>query len=228
MLELFKNPNVFFRNKMNEPEDLKKPFYIMVLVWFARLFMVAVTLLMVANIISSNSSLAFPDIPSEMILFFLFLTAAVLIITFISILLMWLVTACVFYLFSAVFHGTGSFKRVLEFISYGFIPFLIGSIIAPIYLWLIYSKIDFIALFENMEQAGDPTLIMNEILFSNLPAHVLSLIIALILFALTLYIWIYGIKYSRNLSFKQAVLTIGIPAIAYIIYELIMFVFLYF
>ncbi|MDK2939387.1 MAG: hypothetical protein PWQ51_1551 [Methanolobus sp.] len=227
MLELFKNPNVFFRNKMNEPEDLKKPFYIITGLWIARLFMLTMILIIFASNYSSKSAVGFSSISSDTYAFLIVILLIVLIVSFLGILFLWITTAGVFYLFSAFFRGTGSFKRVLEFTSYGFIPYIIDTITSPLYFWVISSKIDLISMIETMDQTGDTSVFVNELLYANLPLNILSTLVSVALFILSLYIWINGLKAGRNLSTKRATLAVGIPAVLYVIYRGFMFL-LYF
>lgn len=227
MLELFKSPNEFFRNKINEKEDMRKPFFIMFILWIARLFMVSTLLILIAKNFALNSDMDFPPISSDMYIFFSFLLVLVLFVTFIGILFMWLIVAGVFYVFSALFRGTGSFKRVLEFTSYGFIPYIVDTITSPVFFWPIIQKIDMAYMFEILDQTGDPSIFMNEMLYANMPVNVLSTLFSILLFVFSIYIWIYGLKYARGLSLKKAILTVGIPAVFYVIYELLMFVFYY-
>jgi hypothetical protein len=221
MLELFKNPNEFFRNKISEPEDLKKPFYIVVGLWLSRLFMLTMIMELFISSYSSKSAMDFSSITSDMYVFFVIILLLVLIVTFIGILILWITTAGVFYVFSALFHGKGSFKRVLEFTSYGFIPYVIDTIATPFYLWLIIPKIDLISVIGTMEETGDTSILVNEILYANLSLTIASTLFSILLFVLALYIWMNGMKYGRNLSTKKAILTVGIPAVLYAIYELL-------
>jgi hypothetical protein len=88
-------------------------------------------------------------------------------------------------------------------------------------LWLIIPKIDLISVIGTMEETGDTSILVNEILYANLSLTIASTLFSILLFVLALYIWMNGMKYGRNLSTKKAILTVGIPAVLYAIYELL-------
>ncbi|WP_321431218.1 Yip1 family protein [uncultured Methanolobus sp.] len=222
MFELFKNPSEFFRKKVSEPEELKRPFCIIVSLWLARMFMLSTILVLLMTNSSSKFSTEFTPITSDMYVFFLVILLMVLIFSFIGTLFLWITTAGVFYLFSALFRGKGSFKRVLAFTSYGFIPYIIDIITSPLYFWVIIQKVDFFSMIETLDQNGDISVFINELLYANLPLNIISTLFSILLFILALYIWINGIKYGRNLSTKKAILTVGIPAVLYVIYKIFM------
>nr|WP_321498308.1 Yip1 family protein [uncultured Methanolobus sp.] len=224
MLELFRDPNEFFRNRMNEPEDLKRPLYIILGLWLARLFMLTLVSIIFISHYSSNSAMDLSSITSGMYMFFAIILLMILIISLIGILIMWITTAGVFYLFSAIFRGTGSFKRILEFTSYGFIPYIIDTLLTPVYLWLLIPEIDLIAIIENMDKTGDTSMFVHELIYANIPLNVFSTLLSIALFGLALYIWMNGMKHGRNLSTKQAILTVGIPAVFYATYEVLKFI----
>jgi hypothetical protein len=224
MLELFKDPNEFFRNKMNEPEDLKRPLYIILGLWLSRLFMLSMISVVFISYYLSNSAIDFSSITSDMYMFFVIILLVILIISLIGILFLWITTAGIFYLFSAIFRGTGSFNRILEFTSYGFIPYIIDTLLTPVYLWLIIPNLDLMSIIVNMDKTGDTSTFVNELFYANIPLNVFSTLFSIALFVLALHIWMNGMKHGRNLSTKQAILTVGIPAVLYAIYEVLKFI----
>lgn len=207
---------------MNEPEELKKPFYIITGLWLARLFMLAMIFVLLIPNDFSKAATDLSSIPSDMYVLFIIILLIVLIVSFIGILFLWVSTAGVFYLFSAIFRGKGSFKRVLEFTSYGFIPYIIDTITGPLYFWMIIPEVDFFSMIENLDQTGNTDVFVNELLYANLPLNIISTLFSTLLFIMALNIWINGMKYGRNLSTKKAILTVGIPAVLYAIYKIFM------
>ncbi|MCD6208286.1 MAG: YIP1 family protein [Methanosarcinales archaeon] len=55
----------------------------------------------------------------------------------------WLLYAGVFYAISMLFNGTGSFKRVFEFVGYGFIPMIIATVIGVAATLAVRPTIEF-------------------------------------------------------------------------------------
>jgi len=58
----------------------------------------------------------------------------------------WLLYAGVFHAIATLFRGVGSFRRVLEFTGYGFIPATIAPVIGLAAVWIAYPGIDFSAI----------------------------------------------------------------------------------
>ncbi len=140
---------------------------------------------------------------------------------FIGVLLFWLIGSAVFYLLSMAFKGNGTFNRTLEAIGYGFIPQIIGSVItlaaALYYLPMVNVPV--------IKSLTDPALLQATITrLMNDPAMLeltrISAVIGVIFILWSANIWIHGIKHARNLSLRDAAITILIPVIIYIIYTL--------
>jgi hypothetical protein len=123
--------------------------------------------------------------------------------------LTWIVYGIVFYLISMVFKGEGSLARTLEVTGYGFLPQVFGGIVGAFFSYLIVSNL-------TIPAAGNLT----GMLVTDPLAQVAAL--AGILFLVwSANIWIFGMKYARNLSTRDAALTVGIPVGLYILYTLI-------
>ncbi len=111
------NPNAFFSRKMQDPIELKTPFFI-----------VFITALIsgVSGYIMTNAVLA--NIP-EASSFASIAAIGGAIGAFITIFIMWLIYTGIFHGISALLGGEGSFKRSLEVVGYGYIPTILSSII---------------------------------------------------------------------------------------------------
>jgi hypothetical protein len=133
--------------------------------------------------------------------------------------LAWIICAAVFYIVSMLFRGEGSFTRTLEFTGYGLLPLIFGGIIGSAFSYQIISNLT-IPPVTNPEQIAE----VSESLASTIAADPLTQIAGLvgILFVVwSANIWIFGMKYARNLSTRDAALTVGIPVALYIAYILI-------
>jgi hypothetical protein len=53
----------------------------------------------------------------------------------------WLLCSGVFYAISRLFGGTGSFERVFEFVGYGFIPHIVGSVVGLAVIMVVSPSI---------------------------------------------------------------------------------------
>ncbi|WP_292467419.1 Yip1 family protein [Methanolobus sp.] len=214
MLEIVTNPDSFFKRKMNEEIDFKIPLMIMGFVWLVGLLKIVVALSLFMGTVPD-------DMPDDVIPIFIGAIIIGTVIGFVGIFIMWLFVSGTFYVLSCLFHGKGSFKRVMEFFSYGFIPYIIDAFISSIYLYYVFSGIDFIFLVEKSSSSRNEfmRIFLNEFIFANLPLTVVLFVFSTIMSLLTIYIWIYGLKHSRNISLKNSVIAIVIPVAMYSIYN---------
>jgi hypothetical protein len=142
---------------------------------------------------------------------------------FIGVVVFWLIGAAIFYLISMVFKGNGTYTRTLEFVGYGFIPQIFGSLITlltAIY-YLPMVRVPVLRSFQ------DPALVQNAVTqLMRDPAMLeltkVSAVIAIIFLLWSANIWIFGLKYARNLTIKNAVIVVLVPVIIYIFYTLFM------
>lgn len=211
MLDLFTNTDTFFKRRINEKEEFRTPLIIIGMMWLAGVLNLALVFSFFLN-----------DIPHDIINSLLIIVAIGMTIGLIGNFFIWFLCSGIFYLVSVAFHGKGSFYRVLEFSSYGFIPYIVNSVVSSIYMWRLLSNIDVLSLFETIDANSDPSILFNELLFSDIPGTVILTFFAIVMFILSVYIWIYGMKHARDLSLKKAFLTVGIPSAAYVIYEAFM------
>ena len=126
----------------------------------------------------------------------------------------WLLYAGVFHAISTLLRGVGSFKRVLEFTGYGFIPAIIAPIIGLAAVWLAYPGIDFSAI--------DPQL-MKQTLMQN-PLMRASDMAGIIFLLWSAVIWIFGVKHACNVSRRTATVTVVLPVAVYLLYSMIIIV----
>ncbi|MEA1895038.1 MAG: Yip1 family protein [Euryarchaeota archaeon] len=159
---LIANPDRFFAELSGRESNLLTPFVIVI---------VSAVIPVIAKMIC-YSSIA---VPVEVIV--------ELIAPFIG----WLLCAGAFYAFSIFFRGVGSFKRVLEFTGYGFIPqipsAILNAILLPILLPLLASLPQFIA-------------------------YAITIISLLLLFW-SVAIWVFAVKHARNIPAQDAFFTVA-------------------
>jgi hypothetical protein len=196
MLEVLTDPNGFFKRKSNEEIEFKTPLLIILLM--AAVGAVTAVIVM-RNIMGTlpEEAAAFAGIGA------VFAVVGAVIGTFV----MWAVYSAIFYVISMLFNGEGSFKRVMEFVSYGFIPSIISSIISAIFTSRAYSNIDF----------SDP--MIADALLSD-PTLRIAGIVGIIFMLWSANIWIFALVHSRNLSVKNAAITVGVPILLYVLYTL--------
>jgi hypothetical protein len=128
--------------------------------------------------------------------------------------ILWLVATVVFFGISALFQSKGSLRTCFEYIAYGFLPQIFGGVIN---IFLFYQ----FATTVEIPKVTDPTLInqVTQSLMSD-PNFVLATLVGMIFLLWSANIWIFGLKYARNLETRDAVISVGVPVGIYILYSL--------
>ena len=207
-LRVIFDPGHFFESRMRDEPSLKVPALIALVVGLIG----AISAALVANLIVGI-------LPAEAQAFGVIVVGFSVAGAVIGGFLTWIVYGIVFYLISMVFKGEGSLARTLEVTGYGFLPQVFGGIVGAFFSYLIVSNL-------TIPAAGSPEEIaaVTENLTGMLVTDPLAQVAALagILFLVwSANIWIFGMKYARNLSTRDAALTVGIPVGLYILYTLI-------
>jgi hypothetical protein len=212
IIDVLTHPDAFFEEKIKSEVELKTPF----------LFVA------IAGVIGAIYGYEIGSLTGRMFAgagagMGIFVAISSIIGAFIGVVVFWLIGSAIFYLVSMAFKGTGSFNRTLEGVGYGFIPQIFGSLIT-LGMGLYYLPMVQVPVVRSFT---DPTVIQNAV--SGLmhdPAMLeltkVSVLIAVIFLLWSANIWIYAIKYARNLSVKHAAISVLLPIIIYIIYTLVM------
>jgi hypothetical protein len=203
MLEVLTNPNSFFKRKINEDIEWKTPLLIMTVmtcITFISSYIIAITA--VESALEGTGS--FGSV-GKIIMMGVMIISAVIGTVF-----AWLLYSAVFYIISLLFNGEGDFKRLMEFIAYGFIPNIVGTIISLYFLNKVMSNIDF--------SATDPNLIKDVMMAD--PSMRISGIIGILFTLWSANIWLFGVMYARNISLKNSLIAVGIPIIASVLYSI--------
>ncbi|MBN2110064.1 MAG: YIP1 family protein [Methanosarcinaceae archaeon] len=198
MLEVLTDPNGFFKRKSSEENEFKTPLAIVAIL--------AVIGAVSAFIVAQGVIEALPEEAAAVAGIGAAFGA---IAAFIGTFVMWIIYSAIFYLISMIFHGEGDFKRVLEFVSYGFIPSIISSLIGTYFTSRVYSGIDW---------SMDPEL-LQEALLSDQSLQI-SGIIGILFLLWSANIWVFAMVHSRNLPVKEAAITVGVPVLLYILFTL--------
>ncbi len=199
MLEVLTNPDSFFEKKMSEDISFKMPIVIIL----------AIGILGAINGIFMMQKIM-AELPSDAAQFASYGAIFAAVGAIIGVFVMWVIYTVVFYVISLAFKGEGEFKRVLEFVGYGFIPSIASGVIGLVVMMVALPTIEF--SMDNPE-------LLQQSMMSN-PMIQASAIIGVIFTIWSANIWIFGLMHSRNLSTKNAIITVGIPIGLYLIYTL--------
>jgi len=208
MLEVLTNPNKFFETRMKGEESLKLPVFIV----------------LISGIIGGISAFLSSSImmeamakilPPEAQGFMSFMPIGSAIGAVIASFIAWLIIAAVFFGISCIFKGEGKFKRTLEFVGYGYIPTIIGGLISAVLVYNFVTTVQIPPI-----TITDPTEIQEVITpLMKSPMLMLSSAVGILFMLWSANIWVFGLKHARNLSTRNALITVAIPVAAYILYS---------
>ena len=208
MLEVLTNPDKFFETRKKGEESLKLPVFIV----------------LISGIIGSISTFLSSSImmeamaktlPPEAQGFMSFMPISTAIGAVIFSFIIWLIVAAVFFGISCIFKGEGNFKRTLEFVGYGYIPTIIGGLISLVLVYNFITTVQIPAI-----TTTDPTKIKEVIApLMKSPMMMLSSAVGMLFMLWSANIWVFGLKHARNLSTRNALITVAIPVAAYILYS---------
>lgn len=207
------DPNSFFKEKLGNEVSLKYPLLIILVM---AVLTVSSSIVVMNNLQDSFSSGMDSSMSS---LVMSSIIGGVAIGGFIVTFLRWVILAGILYSISYVFKSKGSFKRTLEFTGYGFVPQIFSSLVGIIVTYIMLSSTDLssqdsIFMSQGVEQT-----------FSNNPLFYTSQIIGILCLLLSGYIWIFAILHARNMSYKNAAITVGIPIGLAIVIQICSFLF---
>ena len=206
MLEVLTNPNKFFEDRMKGEESLKIP----ALIALISGIITGISTFLITGVAIEMLSETIPP-EAQGLALAIGGTIASIIALIIFLLLYWVGFAVLFFGISYIFKGEGQFKRTLEFVGYGLIPTIISGIISAV---LIYNFIS----TTQIPQVSDPEMI-EEILTLMMTQMMKGPTLIGILFMLwSANIWVFGLKHARNLSTKNAVITVAIPVGLYVLW----------
>ncbi|WP_214021566.1 YIP1 family protein [Methanoculleus sp.] len=207
-LRVLFNPGRFFEARMQDEPSLKVPALIALVVGLIGAVSAALTANLIVGIL-----------PAEAQAFGVLMVGFSVVGGVIGGFLGWIVYGFVFYLVSMVFKGQGDLKRTLEFTGYGFLPQVFGGIIGAVLSYQLLSGLT-IPTATAPEEIQAVTENLTSVLVTDPLAQVAGLVSTLFLIW-SANIWIFGMKYARNLSTRDAALTVGIPVGLFILYTLI-------
>ncbi len=207
------DPNSFFKEKLGNEVSFKYPLLIILVI---AVLTVSSSIVVMNNLQDSFSSDMDPSMSaSVMSIGIIGSVVGGLVGTFFS----WFMLTGILYSISYVFKSKGSFKRTLEFTGYGFLPQIFSNLIGLIVMYIMLystdlSSQDSMFMGQGVEQ-----------MFSNNPLFYTSQIIGILCLLLSGYIWIFAILHARNMSYKNAAITVGIPIGLAIVIQIYSFLF---
>lgn len=203
------DPNSFFREKSRNNVDFKYPLLI--------ILVIAIIKMVSSFLVMSQLSGMFPSDMGS------YVSTAAIIFGIVGGLFgtffYWLILTGILHSISYVFESKGSFKRTLEFVGYGFVPQIFSGLIGIVITYRLTASIDL--------SYQDPQVITESMtqMLSNNPLYYASQAIGILCLLLSAYIWVFALLHARNLSMKNAAITVGVPVGLYVVYMMYVFLF---
>jgi len=208
MLEVLTNPNKFFETRKKGEESLKLPVFIVLISGIIG----GISTFLSSSIMMEAMA---KTLPPEAQGFMSFMPIGSAIGAVIASFIAWLIIAAVFFGISCIFKGEGKFKRTLEFVGYGYIPTIIGGLISAVLVYNFVTTVQIPPI-----TITDPTEIQEVITpLMKSPMMLLSSAVSILFMLWSANIWVFGLKHARNLSTRNALITVAIPVAAYILYS---------
>ncbi|MCO5384273.1 MAG: YIP1 family protein [Methanosarcina barkeri] len=206
MKDLLFNPSLFFSEKSKNEVSFKYP---VLIVLVNAILLIGLSILIMNKVkeilpLDGNSFMPYIMIVSVIMGFGTFVY--------------WILFTGILYLISSLFNSEGSFKRTLEFVGYGFVPQIFGGIVN---FFVMYYLLPLVPILSQNPQLFSES--FSQALANN-PLSFAAEIFVILCFLLSANIWTFALVHARNMSTKNAILTVGVPVglnLAYQIYSLI-------
>ena len=201
MLDILFSPNKFFRERATNP-GLIGP------------------LLVVSLVAALGAAAAYPaaqtiaeSLPPEAQGFGTATVAFSMIVALVGPFVVWALFAGVFHgLSGLLFDGEGSFRTTLTLTGWGFVPALVTAVVGVAVAFLIWPSVtlDF-SDPARAEQAAQR--------IRDRPEFLVASVVGLIVLVWRGLLWTFAMQYGRNLSFREALITVGIPVVALLLWR---------
>jgi hypothetical protein len=203
MKTLLFNPDLFFNEKLKNEVSFKYPIVIM----------------LINSIIALGSSFIVMNkimgsLPSDVNSFKLIAILGGAVGALVTTVIFWVILTGIFYLISSLFNSKGSFWRTLEFVAYGFVPQIFSSIVGFIVIYALLPSLNISS--QNPQLFAES---LTQTLINN-PLSLASQIFGILCFLWSAYIWIFALLHARNISIKNAILTVCVPVGLSLIYQI--------
>lgn len=201
-VEVLTNPDGFFRRADDDP-TLLKPFVVVLL---AGLFG-AVASIPIFQVVQRS-------LPAEMSGVGSIIMITSVVFGALGPLLIWVVLTAVFMAISAIaFEGSGDFSTLLSYIGWGFIPSIFGSIVGGVVNYYAFQNV-------SMPTGNDPAQVQAFVQsLRNDPLFLVGGVIGIAFVCWQAFIWTFAVRYAREISLREAAITVGVPTALWIAWQ---------
>jgi hypothetical protein len=122
----------------------------------------------------------------------------------------WVVITAVFFVISLVFMGKGPFTRALAAVGYGYLPTVIGNLLSLLLFWYYLPGIQVSPVRDVLDIQSATLALTHSTVF------LITGAIGIIFLLWSASIWIFGLRAARELTLRNAAITVGVPVLIYI------------
>lgn len=207
ILDVLLNPEEFFRARADKVPAL----------------MVPVLLVLITGIVGAvtaylTMTAMLPALPAEAQGIVSIIGIATAVGTVVFSLIIWVLQALVFYALSSFYRGSGDMKKSLEAVGYGYVPLIVSALIGLALTYSFLSSFTFPAIdfTDPAAAAAFQTMVQTS------PLIQAGQVLGVIFLVWAANIWIYGMKYARGLTTRDAAIVVGVPVVLYIVLIIIL------
>jgi hypothetical protein len=207
ILDVLVNPGGFFSERADKAPALMVPF-----------ILVLITGIIGAGTVYLSMTAMLPALPAEAQGIVGLIGIATAVVTAISAPIIWVLQALVFYALSSFYKGSGDLKKSLEAVGYGYVPLIASALIG---LGLTYSFLSSFS-FPTIDFTDPAATAAVQEMVQTAPLIQAGQILGVIFLVWAANIWIFGMKYARGLTTRDAAVVVGVPVVLYIVSQIIM------
>jgi hypothetical protein len=202
MLDILFSPDRFFRERADDP-GLVGPLLVVSLV------------AVLGAVAAYPASQAIADaLPAEAQAFGGITVAFSVVGALVGPFVVWALFAGVFHgLSGLLFDGEGSFRTTLTLTGWGFVPAIVTAVVGVVIAFLVWPSVslDFSDPARAQQAAQQ---------IQNRPEFLVANVVGLVVLLWRGLLWAFAMQYGRNLSFREALITVGIPVVVLLLFRL--------
>lgn len=210
---LVTDPDSFFRHRAENPRLLVAVGIVVLAAVLAAIAAVPYTSLLSASAATAFQS-ASPQINQSVAgAFGAVLSGISIVLTFLGIVIPWVLYAAVFYLIAHLaFGGNGSFVGTLALTGWGFVPTILAQIVNIIANYAVFGG----ETLPSRTKAAENTLAS----LQSDPVLLIASIVGIVLLIWSGVLWTYAMDHHHDLSRRNAAITVGIPVVIALVIKL--------
>ena len=127
----------------------------------------------------------------------------------------WFIFAGVFQVLSYLFGGSGSFRRTFTIIGWGFLPLLAGKFLMVIAVSIAAQEAPAIPLQTSEQMVKQMRAVTLQ--YRDGPTILIASLVSAAMSIWSGYIWVFAVKHTRDLSTREALITVVVPGVLFFI-----------